>query len=135
MFDRELVSGILQQVLLAIDKVEWRFSAIKTVSDFTDTPEGSEKLDAICMTLSAIGESIKNVDKITNKQILNAFPDVDWKGIKGLRDIISHHYFDIDAEQIFWVCKNQLEPLKLTIRCILESLIKDVTEKNEQTSL
>ncbi|MCD6589405.1 MAG: DUF86 domain-containing protein, partial [Candidatus Fermentibacteraceae bacterium] len=40
-----------------------------------------------------------------------------------LRDIISHHYFDIDAEQIFWVYKHQLKPLKLTIqRMLLEEI-------------
>ena len=46
------------------------------------------------MLLIAIGESIKGVDKLTNKGLLTQFPKVDWKGAMGIRDIIAHHYFD-----------------------------------------
>lgn len=38
------------------------------------------------------------------------------------RDIISHHYFDIDAEEIFWVCQHQMKPLANTIAKIIEDL-------------
>lgn len=76
------------------------------------------------MQLIAIGESIKNIDKITNRKLLINYPEIDWKGIKGVRDIISHHYFDIDAEQIFNVCNNNIEPLTKTLMIILEDLKK-----------
>jgi len=56
---------------------------------FTDTPRGMEKLDAICMLLIAVGESLKRVDKVVNKTLLHGCPDDDWKGAKGMRDIIS----------------------------------------------
>ena len=46
---------------------------------------------------SLVGEAIKNLDKITNKELLLKYPAVNWKDIKGMRDIIVHHYFDIDA--------------------------------------
>ncbi|MBU2522349.1 MAG: DUF86 domain-containing protein [Proteobacteria bacterium] len=32
----------------------------------------------------------------------------DWKKAKGMRDIISHHYFDMNAEAIYNVCKNNI---------------------------
>jgi hypothetical protein len=34
---------------------------------------------------------------------------------RGLRDIIAHHYFDVDASQILWIIKNELSPLKEAI--------------------
>ena len=40
----------------------------------------------------------------------------------GMRDIIMHHYFDIDAEQIFLVCENQMIPLAETIEKMLEEM-------------
>jgi len=43
--------------------------------------------------------------------------------VKGFRDIIAHHYFDIDAEQVFWMCKHSLEPLSLTIKKMIEAPI------------
>ena len=57
-----------------------------------------EKLDAISMQLIAIGEALKNLDKITAESLLPNYSQIDWKKVKGMRDIISHHYFDIDSE-------------------------------------
>ncbi len=81
-----------------------------------------EKLDSICMQLMAIGESLKNIDKITNKTLLTRYPEIDWKGAIGLRDIITHKYFDIDAEEIFFVCKKHIPLLSETIKKIINAL-------------
>lgn len=67
-----------------------------------------ERLESTCMLLIAIGESIKGVDKITNKELFKHYPEVDWKGAMGIRDIIAHHYFDLDAEIVFNVVKHEL---------------------------
>ena len=65
-------------------------------------------LDATCMLLIAIGESLKNLDKTTNGQLLPTYPSIPWKNVKGLRDIIAHHYFDVDAAQILWIIQNEI---------------------------
>lgn len=44
------------------------------------------------------------------------YPSVPWKNVKGLRNIIAHHYFDVDADQILWIVKNEVRPLKDAIR-------------------
>ena len=74
-----------------------RTEIIKTVDDFLLSPSGMEKLDAACMVLIAIGESVKNLDKITEGQLLPTYPSIPWKRVMGMRDIIAHHYFDVDA--------------------------------------
>ena len=122
MFDKEMVQNILQQIFEATQKILTRFKPISSANDFTNTMEGMEKLDAICMLIIALGESLKNIDKITGGKLLSKYPEVDWKGAKGMRDIITHHYFDIDAEEIFWVCKHQMKPLSDTIKNIIEDL-------------
>ena len=122
MFDRELVGEILSQIHGAVQTVLKRFKSVKSVDAFTDSPAGMERLDAICMQLIAIGESLKNLDKITNSTLLCQYPEIDWKGAKGLRDIISHHYFDIDVEVIFTVCKDKMEPLANTVKRMLVDL-------------
>ena len=75
------------------------------------------------MQLIAIGESLKNIDKITDKELLEKYPQIDWKGAKGMRDIISHHYFDIDANDIYFVCDNKLEELLETIVLMKNDLL------------
>ena len=82
MYDKELVLDIVNQVLDATQKVTTRFKPIQSVEDFTNSSEGMEKLDSICMQLIAIGESIKNIDKITCKTLLIKYPEIDWKGVK-----------------------------------------------------
>ena len=108
MSDTEMLEEQLQQTLDAVERIIKRFEPVDSADYFTDSPEGMEKLDAICMLLIAVGESLKRIDKITGKTLLQNYQEVDWKGAKGMRDIISHHYFDIDAEEIFWVCEKNL---------------------------
>jgi uncharacterized protein with HEPN domain len=124
MFDEKLVIEILHQLLNATNTIRLRFEPIKNSDDFLSTDMGLEKLDAICMQLIAIGESLKNIDKITNRQLLSNYPEIDWKGAMAMRDIITHHYFDIDSEIVFDVCHNKLLPLAETIETILKDLIK-----------
>ena len=113
---------ILQQIYHAIELILKRFGSIKTINDFTNTPEGMEKLDSICMQLIVIGEGLKNFDKVTDSSILYQYSQIEWKKIKGLRDIITHHYIDINAEAIYEICKNKIPLLKETVKAILKSI-------------
>lgn len=123
MYDKELVVEILNQIEKAISITLQRFEIVNDVKYFTDTPYGMEKLDSICMQLIAIGESLKNIDKITNNQLLIKYPEIDWKGAKGMRDIISHHYFDIDANEIYYVCDKKLADILRIIKTIKQDIV------------
>jgi uncharacterized protein with HEPN domain len=74
-----------------------------------------EKFGSICMLLITIGENLKNLDKVTHGQLLSEYPEIEWKKVKGLRNIITHQYFDINAEAIFDVCQTKLPEMKLAI--------------------
>ncbi|HEC67756.1 MAG TPA: DUF86 domain-containing protein [Candidatus Desulfofervidus auxilii] len=121
-YDRELVLEILSQIKNSLETILYRFEPIERIEDFTDSPWGMEKLDSICMQLIAIGEGVKKIDKITKGSLFSKYPQIDWKGVKGMRDIISHHYFDVDAEIIYEVCKNKIPELKDVILRILTDL-------------
>lgn len=114
MYDTELVLEILRQIREAGKRIERRSSPVRHPDDFLITDEGLDRLDAICMMLIAIGESLKNLDKLTNGELLSRYPGVDWKGAKGARDIISHHYFDLNAEAVFGICQNDIPNLAAT---------------------
>ncbi len=98
MYDKELALEVLVQIEAALRTIAERFKPVKTVSDFTGSPAGMEKLDSICMLLIVIGETLKKLDKITDTSLLAKYPQIDWKKVKGLRDVISHQYFDVNAE-------------------------------------
>ena len=122
MFDKELIQSILRKIQKALETILQRAETIHTSNDFLTTPSGVERLESICMLLIAIGESVKQIDKLTNKTWLTYYPEVDWKGVMGMRDIIAHHYFDIDAGIVFEVIKDQLPVVKSTIdRMLLDN--------------
>jgi uncharacterized protein with HEPN domain len=122
LFDKALAKEILSQVYQSTQIILKRFEPIKTSDDFLDTENGLEKLDSICMKLIAIGESLKNLDKVTNQSLLKKYPEVEWKKIMGMRDVITHHYFDLDSEVVFDVCKNHIEDLANTINKMIAEL-------------
>ncbi|TKI69393.1 DUF86 domain-containing protein [Sulfurimonas crateris] len=124
MFDKTLVLDILNQIISAIETIEERCAFAKTQDDFCDTKEGQEKLDGICMKLIAVGESLKNIDKISDKKLLEQYPSIEWKKIKGIRDFISHHYFDLDSEVIFDICQNEISKLLSVLKQIKKDLSK-----------
>lgn len=122
MFDQELAREVLEQIHHSIRIIQQRFEPVATASDFTDSPYGMEKLDAICMQLIAIGEGLKNLDKITRGRLLENYPDIEWKKAMGLRDIIAHHYFDVNAEAIYTVCCKHIPILGQTVLKIMSDL-------------
>jgi uncharacterized protein with HEPN domain len=111
MYDKMLVADLLSQIKSSLNKIKTRTKNISSAEYFTATSEGEEKLDGICMLFLAIGESLKKIDKITAGNLLKEYPGADWVGAKGFRDIIAHQYFDIDAEEIFGIIQNDLDPL------------------------
>ncbi|MDY0221947.1 MAG: DUF86 domain-containing protein [Desulfobacterium sp.] len=122
MFDRELAKEILKQIMAAANRIERRFNGVCSSDDFLLSDAGTDKLDAICMMLIVIGENLKNLDKVTGGKLLAQYPDFDWKGAKGMRDIISHHYFDLNAEVVFSVCKERIPGLIETVIQMEKSL-------------
>ena len=122
MYDFDLALHILDQLHKSAQTILERSEPIHSVSDFTDSSGGMEKLDSICMQLIALGENLKNLDKITNGQLLGKYPQIDWKKAKGLRDIITHHYFDVNAEAIFNVCKTKIPVLHEVVLKIIADL-------------
>lgn len=120
--DQALILEVLHQIEEAAERILTRFQAISKVSDFTNNSAGIEKMDAICMMLIVIGESLKNVDKITDGKLLPQYPEVDWKKAKGMRDILTHHYADINAEAVFYTCQGKVPQLHSTIQKIIMDL-------------
>ena len=78
------------------------------------------------MRLIAIGEGCKNIDKLTSNQLLKQYSEIDWKSIKGIRDKLSHHYFDIDSEIIFDICDTNIAELLEITNKILSDIKRDL---------
>lgn len=120
--DKYRMLELLDMLLDAIDVITRRTSHIKTSDDFLLTPDNMFILDGVCMKLIFIGESIKNIDKISKGELLVNYPSVPWKAVMKMRDIIAHHYFKIDAEVIFMAVKEDMAALAETLNQIKSDL-------------
>ena len=123
--DIAMVYETLKNIDTAITRLQERSLEIQSVNDYLTSPTGMEKLDAACMVLIALGESVKTLDKLTDKKLLPTYPSIDWKGVMGVRDIIAHHYFEVDPDAVFDIIKNDLNPLKEAIIFFKEQLYQD----------
>lgn len=101
----------LKNIENAILKLKQRNVSIHSAEDYLSSAEGQEKLDAACMVIEAIGESFKNLDKLTDYKLLPLYPSIEWKAVKGVRDVIAHRYFDIDVYEIFNIIDNDIDSI------------------------
>lgn len=124
MSDLRLMEDIAAHILDSIEKIERRFCGIKTPDDFLKDNEGIDRLDGIVLMLITIGENLKRFEKYGGKPLMENHPEVDWKGAIGVRDFLSHHYFDLDAEVIFNICVDHVPELQNAIADILTKLKK-----------
>lgn len=102
---------LLERIAEQLEIIMGRCHNIHCVDDFLDSPEGMSLLDGVCMKLIAIGESIKNLDKLTGRNLLINYPQISWREVMGMRDIIVHHYFEIDADVIFATVRENVPQL------------------------
>ncbi len=127
MYKKEHVLHLLRKIEQTLKRIIDNSVEIDSYHFYYLTPAGMERLESTCMLLIAIGESIKGVDKLTNKELLPQFPSIDWKGAMGIRDIIAHHYFDLDAEIVYNVVKSNLPEMLVAV----EEMILFVEESDE----
>jgi len=122
MSERNLIIEVLRQIFNSTIIIQKRIKPVKSPADLLKNDRNLEKLDSLCMQLITIGESIKNLDKISQKSLIKKYPEFEWKNAMGMRDIISHHYFDINSEIVYQVCKEEIPKLHKVIKKILSEI-------------
>ncbi len=72
--------------------------------------------DAVVRRLEIIGEAAKNIDD----DFRSKYPEIPWKKIAGMRDIIAHGYFGVKPERIWDIVRQDLPELKKQVASIIE---------------
>ena len=108
MSDQALLLDRLRLILSALERIPRRFAKIETPADFVNSQSGVDLMDSICMVLLAAGEELKKVDRETEGVLLARYPQVTWRGAIGLRDVLAHGYFQIDPDQLYAICAENI---------------------------
>jgi len=92
----------------ALERITRKAGPLLADPSLLDHEDGQDRLDVICMQFLAAGEALKRLEKLEPGRLATSFPDIDWKGAMGFRDVIAHQYFDLDAEQVLLICSQAL---------------------------
>jgi len=98
------------------DVVDWGERAMRHVSNFTrDQFLNEEKTqDAVSRCIEAIGEAANRAIRL-DPSIATEFPEFEAEKAYAARNVLSHHYFKVDA-QVLWATVQESVP-----RIVLEA--------------
>ena len=97
----------IEDILDSIVKIEQYTKDIDQQRFLTDT----QIQDSVLRRLEIIGEAVKNVPN----SFRDRFPQIPWKNVAGLRDILIHEYFGVNMRRAWKVIKEDLPALKLNL--------------------
>jgi len=102
----------LINILDSIEKIEQYSLPLNSADELY---KDAKSFDAILMNFMIIGEMVTKLsDQFKNKKT-----EIEWWKIKGLRNIVAHDYFGVDAEEIWQITKTRLPELKSFIKKII----------------
>ena len=119
---REILLDTLQQIRQSCENLMSWNKDVKDMKVLLNSSTGMQDLAGNCMTVMAIGEGFRKIDKITDGKFLILRPEISWNQVFGLRNRIAHGYFDIDVDVISDVVNNDLQPLLEAIDYFVEYL-------------
>jgi uncharacterized protein with HEPN domain len=102
----------------ALERIQRKAEPLLANPNLLEKEEGEDLLDVICMQFLASGDALKRLDKLRPGLLSESFPQIDWKGAMGFRDVIAHQYFDLDAEQVLLICKEALPAVLKAVRSL-----------------
>ena len=117
---------LLTPLRQALERIERKAAPLLADPALLDGEEGQDLLDIICMQFLAAGEALKRLEKLEPGLLTTNYPDIDWKGAMGFRDVIAHQYFDLDAEQVLLICQDALPAVLSAIRSLEEQASKSI---------
>ena len=94
----------IDDILESIDRI---FEYTDNISEI-DFSQNQLIQDAVCRRIEIIGESVKNIPS----EVQLKFSLIPWKKIAGMRDILTHAYFNVNTKRIWNVIHNDLSFLK-----------------------
>ncbi|MBI5248976.1 MAG: DUF86 domain-containing protein [Desulfomonile tiedjei] len=93
---------------------------LEYTAGFSDEEFFSDRktVEAVVWNLQIIGEAAKRVPE----EIRSRYPDLPWREMGGLRDIIVHQYLGIKLDVIWKVIQNDVPMVENRIRWILDQM-------------
>ena len=98
-----------------LDEVEYLMEQTKGLTKEGFTHDETLKR-AFVRSIEIIGEAAKKLPA----QLIQRYPQLEWRAITGMRDKLVHNYFGVDYDIVWDVVTNKVPALRLQIQEILK---------------
>lgn len=105
-------SFYIEDILISMERIEEYITGL----DFAIFKQNYMIVDAVVRNFEIIGEASKHIPS----EIAEKYPDIPWKKMYGLRNIVSHEYFGIDYETIWKIASDELPNNIIDLRNLIE---------------
>ena len=106
----DYINDILNECDYLISRTQYR--------SFDEFQQSEDLKKAFVRSLEIIGEASKKIpDKIKSE-----YPQIKWKNISGMRDVLIHDYFGVNYEVVWKTVKERIPELSIVVQNISKKM-------------
>ena len=102
---------LLHDILLSLDDIQDFVAGMKKAEFLKVDSTDRKTYRAVCNCISTLGEAIKNL----SPEVTSKYDNVDWPGLAGMKDVVTHRYFQVQLEYLWNTIIHELPALRIII--------------------